>query len=279
MLHVQRPDIIPCSTTIEVCNDLVQTTTDEGELEFLVFYLPNWLAGEGLRITSLHAEFIWPAEWQCVWADGCRASYSSFTDGVLDLLWLDEPLLPEEQNGVFLVARIIMNVNGAGRLDFAGADSNPVGLIRDGQPFISYAEGCHAEAGMGCEYMFDRCAHYPFCQIVFDEPELVLTAPVGGEAAGDVGYSFPGYCPWEYLEIDTLAEWATAEIDAEAVHVLANATGLSPGVYDTSVRLTTLGIRRCLPVVFIVEETASVPDDQPSVRRDTWGSIKSIYRD
>jgi hypothetical protein len=80
------------------------------------------------------------------------------------------------------------------------------------------------------------------------------------------------------VEIDTHAPWCAATIDSMSsghafFHVTANAAGLSPGTYATSIEVfhSVWGVSRCLPVEFVVEGPTATP-------ATSWGRVKSLYR-
>ena len=279
LIHVQ-PVSEPCLTSLTNCNQLIHTTNAQGEMEFLLYFYPIWVQGDGLRIRNVHTSLVWPANWQLIDAHLCSGSWGGFDGGTLNIEWWDEPLLPEFSGGVFLLARLVINVNGPGRLDFADAYDNPVGLQRDGVPFVSYATGFPTEAGMGCEYYSHRCAHYEFCYFGFQGLALELSAPPDGITVGELEFPLEGCGA---LSINPGADWAQAVVERidgnlGLIRVTANAAGLPSGVYETSIQVSRPLKARCLPVTFTVLGTASAPDDRVVVRR-SWGAIKATGRE
>lgn len=279
LTHVQ-PVTGSCETSITRCEEIVRSTSEVGLLEFLLFFQPIYwqLMEEEVTIWRLHTTLTWPENWQLIefdpcWGDGTLDPYGSEHDLVIEFgnWYWPCPDLPIGYHEVFLVARIVLDVGGPGRLDYYGFD-NAVDLGCQGDYFTSYAYGMHAEAGVDCEYSRDTCLQHK-CYPAFRDPDLYLTAPTGGVAQGRAMFS-SYWC--YYLTVDPRADWATAtieEIDVETSElvVTADATGLAPGTYETWIQVADDWVARCLHVVFTVEALTPAP-------ATSWGSVKSIYR-
>ncbi len=295
LIHVQ-PVTGTCATPITNCNDIIRTTTEVGTMEFLLFFCRMWSwSGEEIELSSLHADLIWPESWNLLEFDSCYG-WGDLNPGgsshALDIDWYPWcPVLPDDLMAIFPVARLVMEVNGPGRLDYLHPSSNPVTLGCYGDQFITYAVGVDAEAGMDCEYTQTRCGGNEYCVAAFDPSELLLSAPPGSAVWGEVG--FTAVSPTMQLcsmAVDTRAPWAQAEIVPQppSTHALlrvrADATGLAEGTYQTSIQLSSSlwHVARCLPVTFTVAQSAAGPtapgDHPPEVRLASWGAIKEVYR-
>jgi hypothetical protein len=278
MLHVQ-PVSGSCETSIVVCDDVVRTTSEDGPLEFLLFFQPIYWQQQEEEVTiwRLHTTLTWPENWQLIEFDPCRGEGTLDPDGpehALDIEWSPWPCpdLPIGNHGVFLVARIVLDVAGPGRLCYGLHPANQVDLGCWDDYSTSYAEGLYAEAGLDCEYSRDTCLHHN-CYPDFHDPELRLTAPPGGVAQGRA--TFSSYRCGD-LTVDPRADWATATIEGIDVEtselvVTADATGLPLGTYETWIQVADNWVARCLHVVFTVEALTPAP-------ATSWGNVKLIYR-
>jgi hypothetical protein len=252
-------------------------TPDVGMLEFYILFYPRMSWGD-LRLVSVYADLTWPDSWEVISGDICAGDAGAFNEEFpLRLEWPDGIPMPESST-MWLLARLVMDVKEPGRLGFANPSANEVHLTVDGEPFVSWAAGCHAEVGVECDYTIQVCGHSGSCFYEFEQPELLLNAPSGGTAEGAVALNPGPYCPSPFV-IDTRASWATAKLEDDLLRVWANAAGLKEGVYNTSIEVENFDRARCLPVVFTVTETSSVPDDGGLLEhRVTWGKLKSGYR-
>ncbi|MBU1698859.1 MAG: hypothetical protein KJ970_13735 [Candidatus Eisenbacteria bacterium] len=297
LAHVQSVSQWPCYTPITNCDQIVRSTSADGELEFLLFFMRgaySW-PGETLCIRSLRSEITWPDTWQFVDFETCGDA-----DGGLDLngdthalyLTWDYPYpISAEPGGVIPVARLVMNVAGPGWLDLVGWHGD-VELQHDchGTIFVTYSIQVDAEAGIECGHVSPHCGYRESgCIAIFEVPELLLNASPGAAADGTVDFWAEGmgdpdiYCP---QDVSSHAAWCTAWIDSEYVpgeahlHVTADAAGLEPGFYETEIELsnTYWGVARCLPVRFTIEDASASVDQNPPATPVTWGWIKTLYR-
>ena len=277
-----------CEPEIMSCFDIVRSTSESGPLEFLFFFEPiAWQqSGVPVCITQFHADIFWPENWELIEFDPCSGSGQLGSSGppyALDVNWGGTcHELPMEYGEVFLVARLVLNVTGPGRLEFAGDWVELSDLNTWPETFISYSYAAFAEAGMDCEYTHYYCAQHGMCWPHVYDPELILSAPPGGTDEGETIVTAMD-C---FLNIHPWAEWVQAVlIDTDGdgwrfrLEVTADATGLSPGIYETSIQLTSTWIARCLRIVFTVGDPTSVPaPPEGSVQAESWGSIKVLYR-
>jgi hypothetical protein len=241
-------------------------------------------------IASLHTVLTWPQSWQLLEFEPCGHGgdgtlESGGTTHALDLAWADKYYIGDAPNSVVPVARLVMNVAGPGRLDFADYYGN-VTLVRgctsNGQVLVTHPAQIFAEAGIQCGYLPADCAYRAECTPWFPFPELVLNAPAGGTADttlslnADIAYSYS--C---HFHADSHATWCAAWIETlewhgfyfNTLHVTADATGLLPGMYETSIEVIAGShyASRCLPTTFIVESATATSST-------SWGRVKSLYR-
>jgi hypothetical protein len=301
--HVQ-PVSGSCETPITECTQIVRSTSAEGPVEFLLFFMRgaySW-PGETICIQSIHSQLTWPETWQLVEFQACGSATTSWLDPngsthALNIGWYTDPyLISDLQGGVVPVARLVMNVSGPGRLDFAGYDTQTPIELRHGcysSQFVTYPARVYAEAGIQCGYITWNCGHGAEgfeCEPFFAVPELLLSTPTGTQTIGTVDFwaapwlGSDNLCP---VAIDTRAPWCTAWVDPvhepgqAHLQVMADAGGLTPGLYETEIELSnaTWGVARCLPVEFTVEEaSASIDENPPETPTMNWGQIKRLYR-
>ena len=213
-----------CETTITDCTQIVRSTTAEGEVEFILFFMRGAFAwpGESLCIQSLHNELSWPEAWQFVSFEVCGYGNGSLGTGgtthPLDLSWYWYSI-SDQPNGVIPIARLVMNVVGPGQLDFASHyGGNPVVLQQNcyGATFNTYPVQVFAEAGVTCGHVVPHCAYHEFeCTASFQISELGLIAPSGSAADSTIEFWAPSVNPYALcpLNVDTHASWCTAYID------------------------------------------------------------------
>jgi hypothetical protein len=172
------------------------------------------------------------------------------------------------------VARLVKNVVGPGRLNFVGLCEAVLRADCEGPTFVTHPVQVYAEAGM-CGHLASCNFRDEHCEPVFHDSELVLTAPTGGADDSTVLFHFDLYgCSFA---VDTHAPWCAASVELDwptsRLHVTADATGLPPSTYETTIELynSYFGIGRCLPVTFIVDGSIAT-----SAR--SWGRVKTLYR-
>jgi hypothetical protein len=288
LLHVQ-PYSGSCETPLTKCDQIIRSTSADGPLEFLLFFMRGtydpW-PGEEICLESLEwCVLAWPAGWQLLEFDPCAGTGRldpAGSGGVLHVHWSEYPA-SGETGGIVVVARLVMNVVGPGQLDIAS--SNGIVLRHDcyGSTFVSYPARVGAEAGMECGYVTPHCGYAEqACVAHFYVPELLLSAPVGGGAEDTVAFwatppAGVGLCP---LTVEPHAPWCSGWIEPAGngalLHVTADASGLEMGTHETEIELVSSmgggyqGTSRCLPVEFTVEEPTSV---LPM----SWGHLKAAY--
>lgn len=292
LVHVQPVSGDGCATAITHCSEIVRSTTESGLLEFQVYFYPVAYQEEHHPIRRMVTDLTWPAAWQLVSWEACGGGAGSLVPIEQGRrLTIDWPSCAAIPGQMFLAASFVMNVQGPGRFDFVDPfHGNDVRLRCDAGVFDAYAFGFDAEASMDCEFTTADCASPEHCAPRFERAEIVLAAPQGGAANGSTLLESRSYayqlCP---MEIDTRAAWATAEVIPHddwpwngLLLVTADAGELDPGVYETQVQLYAPwnDIARCVHVVFEVESTVSVPNDDspPSSRDGSWGRVRALYR-
>lgn len=262
----------PPATT---CGQIVRTATQEGQLEFILFFMKG--ADGGGCLKSVHTVLTWP--WELVAWDVCFASAAWLDESgpahELYLEWWDDYPLARQGYPVVPVARFVMNVTGPGRFDFAGTSGEAVVAGQDCAPpsYVTYPIQVFAEAGIPCGRLGAQCGYYTRCEPIFHVPQLVLTAPAGGAADTTLNIEVATFMPCS-ITVDGHVPWLTGSVWYEYgwhLYVHADAAGLTPGTYLTSMEVGTPVTSRCLPTTFIVQGTTSTT-------RTSWGRVKSLYR-
>jgi len=267
------------------CHQIVRSTPQDGEVEFLLFFMTGSLGwgSETFCLESLHTVLTWPPAWQLVAFEPCAPDGSLDPGGTthaLDLSWWGYPYpVGDAQGDVVPVARLVMNVVGPGRLGFTSwAATAELRHSCSGSTFVTLPVQVYAEAGMECGHISAHCAYWEgFCEPYFDVSELVLRAPTGGAADSSfvlrVG-PFWASCP---VTAETHAPWCAASVEFldeehRRLHVTADASGLSPGMYETRIEVAGGShVSRCLPTTFIVQEPTATSTT-------SWGRVKALYR-
>jgi hypothetical protein len=257
-------------------------TTQDGDVEFLLFFMSGSLVGSGDCLESLHTVLTWPQAWSLAKFEPCYPLGGSLDPGgtthVLDLGWGYPYPVGEGYGAVIPVARLVMNVVGPGRLDFASGGEAVILNNCSGSTFVTHPIQIYAEAGMACDYLAASCNFRGgYCKPVFHDPELVLKAPTGG--ASDSTVLFHSDLLFCGFAVDTNAPWCAASVEVEQdghnyrLHVTADATGLPPKTYETAIELSNdfMGTGGCLPVRFHVEAPTATATA-------TWGRVKALYR-
>jgi hypothetical protein len=281
-----------CLSPISECAQIVRSTPQDGQLEFVLFFM-NGNLGSGDCLERLQTVLSWPPEWELVGGEQCLLHHvvgleeeggSLGADGTtlgLDLWWSGHPL-GVGYGAVVPLVRLVMNVVGEGRLGFSGPGEAVLRSDCQGPTFVTYPVQVFAEAGVQCGHLTAQCGWYTVCEPEFHHPELVLSAPTGG--AADTTFSFLVAAYWQTcsLVVDTHTPWCTAWVEPPnmapwLLHVTADATGLPPGTYETAMEVisSSYGVSRCLPTTFIVEGTTATP---PMSWPMSWGRVKSLYR-
>jgi len=291
LAHV-RPVSGSCGTPITHCSEIVRSTSQSGPIEFLIFFMRGAYAwpGETVCLWSIDNELSWPDAWQLVAFEPCGGSVGTLDpQGAthrLHLQWVDYYGIEDRPGGVLPVARLVMNVAGAGRLDIVKHyGENPIMLMRDCDmfsTFVTYPVQVYAEAGMTCGYIAAHCGYDEArCEPRFSVDDLELRAAPGAVADTTIGFSaiLLGHIPCDVV-VDTHAPWCEAWVTSlnqsqRYLRVRADASGLSAAVHETAVELRAVeysSVSRCLPVTFTVD-AGPVP-----VEAASWGRIKSLYR-
>ena len=276
------------------CEDVVQHTTDTGQLVFDAYYYPLlylYNEPEGLGIESLTATFTWPAEWGFVqayepiddgygslqpWGDGYRLVWSFYGCPVITL---DDPLL--------FIGRFVLNVTGPGRFECEiGGD---VDTCPDGGTIPESGYGS-AQAGVGCSFCDESCELTMPSWADLTPEELPIEAQQGNDASGSFSVMVNDMAPPQTISFETDVDWLDFEwswVDHYLIEleVTAHTSGLEPGLHSARVRSVTEDCTGCawvrLTVLPSAQGVEEEPGDQPPKPIDegnTWGLIKALYR-
>lgn len=285
LIHVQPVSEVSCATEITQCSQIVRSTTEQGRLEFLLFVYPIMYEELHYGILDLNTLLTVPDAWTISDWELCGGGFGYlFDQGNGYALHIEWPECPTISGQIMLVARLVIDVNGPGRLGFADPYGNPIRL-RCEDPLTAHAFGADAEAGMGCEINTYQCGQPEYCTPDFSEAGLNLVAHAGESAAEEL--RFHASVEWCYFSASSEAPWLEASVawvpeDWEyCLQVTADAGDLAPGSYQAQIQVTDLNdnVTRCVEVLFEVLESSSVADpESPAVEARTWGRIKGGYR-
>jgi len=268
------PESDRCATTITRCADLQPSTPEEGLLEFQIFINPQQSVHGAVPVPLLTTELSWPAGWTLVDCWGCGGAQGCSVESeyggnpyYLAVWW--PCIVPD---GFFLAATLLFDVQGYGRLDTGGNST----LWLDCPDYEVHPTAHYAEAGTGCEYTDQPCVKWSFrCEPDVAGLEVLLTAPEGGTAHGELEFHIDGY-PFPRCDFtaNSSEPWATAYVVSDpglndaVLYVDADATGLEPGVHESEIQLVYDGMYdgarvrngRCLPAILTVTPGTSAAD-------------------
>ena len=267
-----------CVTDIRYCNDLDQSTEAAGLIEFQLFIDPQQDIHGAQPIWDFSTVLTWPESWTLT--DFCHNAWwgaieplgptSCYLGCVFDC-WV--PSSP----GLFLAATFVFDVQGYGKLQ-----TNGDCVLQLGCPPNEYAVQPSAhfgEAATGCEYTDERCMSWePYCIPEFEEEQLLLTAPEGGSAHGELEFDVGGYHPHPCSFVANAEEpWATGYVELTGdpydyngvLSVDADAGALEAGVYESAVQVEYDGgwsgrIARCVTAVLTVEPASAIGEPDPA---------------
>lgn len=269
-----------CVTNITDCDELVPTTEEEGLLEFQIFVDPQQRFYGEIPVPHFAVDLSWPDTWVLVDYGICRDPSDWYFDTAgtgPHRLEIEGPCTVP--GPLFLVATLVFDVRGYGRLDTGGS---AVLWYNCPPTWEVFPTAHYAEAGTRCEYTDQPCVQWEFrCIPEIAGQEVRLTAPVGGSVSGELEFGISGY-PFPPCEMTAHsdADWATGYVTPEDItwhgllHVNANAAGLEPGIHQCEFQIAYDGAyngarvrnARCLPVILTVEPASGVEDLPP--RRD-----------
>jgi hypothetical protein len=258
-----------CVTDIIYCDDLDQSTEEQGLLEFQLFIEPQQWTHGVIPVWNFTTYLTWPETWALV--DIC---YNAYWGGIdpqgpnscyMGLVW--DCWVPA---GMFLAATLVFDVQGYGKLETNGDCELRLDCP---QPFVVYPAAHFGEAGTACEYTDQHCMSWePVCIPEFQDEQLVLTAPEGGTTHGELDFAVGGYHPWPCsFNVNSEAPWASGYVELTGdpyvyhgvLFVDADASGLEPGVYESEMQVAYDGggtgrTARCVSVILTVEPASSV---------------------
>lgn len=265
------------------CEDVVQHTTDTGQLIFDAYYYPVAYIEWGLGIESVTATFTWPAEWEFV------AAYEPLGDGSghlqpygegyrLEWTFHDCPMLYPDSPLLF-IGRFVMNVTGLG--EFEASVESAVSCYPGGG-VIEPAAGS-ARAGVECSYCDQPCTLSMPSWTEFSPTELAIEASQGEDASGSFTVTVNDMNPPETITFESDAGWLEFawqwinywQIDLD---VTAHTAGLDPGVHSARVRAVTEDCTGCAWVELTVLPSAQSIEEEPADEGITWGQVKELFR-
>jgi len=262
-----------CVTDITSCEQMHASTPAQGPVEFQIFLHPLAAIGDGTPLYDMWTYLTWPSSWTLL--DACfNTDHSEWYpegshDAYLGLGW--DCLVPDR---MFLAATLVFDVQEFGRLDASGDCQLWIGCPTQTNIYPSAHFG---EAGAGCEYTDFACARTEYhCVPILTGLQVQLTAPAGGAGHAELQFPITGY-PYPICDftVHSNEPWATGYVESHeyshgTLYVDADASGLTPGVYEAEMQLVyerTGGwgtLARCLPVILTVEPASSVEGSDPA---------------
>jgi len=265
-----------CVTEITQCDDMNQSTEQQGLIEFQIFIDPQQSFHGAIPVPAFAVDLSWPESWILMDYRCCREAIwfnfgpSGSNSQRLEIQW--PCTVPDD---LFLAATLVFDVQGYGKLDTSGECA----LWLDCPAFVVYPTANYAEAGTGCEYTDQPCATHSYrCLPDLAGLQLPMTAPEGGMAHGELEFEIDGY-PYPLCDFTANSEapWATGYVVSDpnlrdaVLFVDADATGLEPGTHESEMQIAYDGFysgaparsARCLPVILTVEPATSVEDSLP----------------
>jgi hypothetical protein len=270
---------------IVTCGDIVSSTELTGDVEFDIFAQP-WPYGPPDQVFHLQTMLTWPASWQFVRWEPCNGASAAFIPGTgtgtLEAYWFDCPHV----EWVCLVGRLVMNVDGYGRMQ---PSLDGILYVNCPQPVALEAVGVFAEAGVVCDFSHVSCTPSVYCEPHLSQTEVVFNSGPGGILAADIPYQAfsPAGNDCEFT-VQTEATWLSGSYERISwgqyvLHLVCHPVGLPAGTYDTRALLSTypfVASRRCVSVTLAIPENSAAPGGDEPVKevRTSWSRLKSDHR-
>jgi hypothetical protein len=288
-VHVQPVNPSFCDEcSFAYCEDLTQHTELTGLVEFDLFVYPLefvWMMPD-VAFYQLAAELHWPSDWQLVSLELCGGAVGSIDPtgpgtAHLEAAWPNCPLLSESQR-VFLAARLVLDVTHAGTFGATFLEGR-MGCPPD--DFEIWLVDGFAQAGMECSYCYTDCYFEWLCEPQPDPTTLALEALAGDATGGQIHVLLLGWDPLYSCELnaEATADWLSCSLqqiddDEYQIGLIADASGLEPGVYEAWVRAVSDCIG-CTRVVFTVLAVQGLEEEPGADRLGiSWGQLKTLYR-
>jgi hypothetical protein len=255
-----------CVSDITLCVQMEQSTQEQGLIEFQIFIHP--MHGD-TPVRAFQTYLTCPEAWTLVDACSNADDWYFYPEDpgswYLGCVW--DCLVPD--GNFFLAATLVFDVQGYGKLDTPGDCE----LWLDCPDYFVVNPTAHfGEAGRGCEFTDQPCATWEyFCEPDFGGQQLLLTAPEGGTAHGELAFTTGMWFTCEFA-VNPDAPWVTGYVEGEyydlVLFVDADASGLEPGVHETEMQLVwddgqARRLARCVPVILTVEPASSVEGPTP----------------
>jgi len=218
------------------CDELVQSTTLTGPLEFDVFVE-------------------WQPDWTFLSVDVCGAPGGSFTreghTGILHMPSFDS--LPFS-SGLLGLARIILDVTSPGWFRIVRIEN------------CNFSEWTSVRAGLECGECAWPCSWGPYGLYgasfpSLDPDELELRTETGKTAVGQIDVGLYDIQPGEHISYVTAESWLSLETHSippgyydrsYEITVTADADSLDPGVYEGWVEVQRMRCSECARIVLTV---------------------------
>lgn len=267
--HVQTTDPQFCDENdITDCEMISQYTSENGILDFALFYQP--LMQNSGEMQWLVVDVYWPEEWEFVNVEPCVGLVEHETTdfgATFTFYFTDE--LPTA-DAFFLIGKVTLNVTSRGRSGIGEFFYITV----DGDEYPG--SGFGARAGYDCGNCAMDCYLADSCWPYFGYSDIQLVAPQGETAVFEFEGWASGMDPLCDVYFSEAVEWIHLEvvevgIGSYEITLTADATNLTPGIYEGYIEATSQSCSLCRYVVFEVT-------DLSPIETVTWGRIKADYR-
>jgi hypothetical protein len=279
-VHVHPWQTNFCTTNpITQCNQVVQHTETEGDMEF-DFYMDNRnLHYVGIeQYQDVRLDVRWTPGWTYQYAANCPSGYVDeelYPERAILDFHFDPPVSTGGQE-VKLFGRVRMHVSGFGYLSVYQGEIDGSDL------------GCgsnDALAGVECDYWVTDCGWWRGCGADLTPEVLNLEVLQGDLVQGTLDarigwYHMEGPCPVTFSEDEPYMalEVQGSSPDHANVVITVDSSQLPLGVTEGVVRADGYS-RDCATVVVTVLENSAVPPGDSEQRLVSWGKIKSLYRE
>lgn len=268
-IHVQPADY-GAPPAITTCAEIVQYTTDEGELEFDLYMKVFAPYGE-FGIQEFEVSVEWPAAWTY---GGYHVPFEGISD--IDVNGNGATVTcftyPCEvnTNEVILLCRIFLDVDGVGQLE-GHYPASSITLCPDPnvlEPFM-----VPGMAGVVCDYGFEDCDFDYLCRPHTDTHVLNLEIPMGETVSEEIMYHIYSPLTCDQTTVGT-EDWMEVSVEAVSyndyiVTLVVDTEDMDPGDYGGWVRMESDGAA-CTWIDLTVMPLIGLD-------RTSWGEIKARY--
>ncbi len=286
-IHVQPVNENYCvENPITACEQIQQYTTETGLVEFDIYGVDFALGPEGI-VYEICATLDWSPAWSFVDWEPCQDGVGTLevngSGGQLCVTWEQCPTIG---TAPFLIARVLLNVDGFGELIIPPVYDDYITIDCPPYEWDDLVFGHRAQAGVECAYCYTNCNLTTPQSPRLSEHDLALEAQQGETAVAVIPGEMLGVSGPIPFDVEGTEPWLTGELQWTVstlfeITVTADAGAMLPGTYECWLRAEAQ-CADCARISFTVlpfpqgveEEPQPQPDEQPA----SWGRIKDRYR-